>query len=115
MGGADVITGSKAGTRLASVAQTRKVQIFVSRLEPDLLPTTLKDYVREIIDDECAVEKLNTRFPSYSSFVVTCDFGHLESVLNPEEWEDGVIIRRFFGLPGDRSADNHGGSAAHSS
>ena len=108
-----IITGSKSGTSLRSVAQ--KVQIFVSRLEPDLLPSTLKDYVKEIIDDDCEVEKRSTRYPSYSSFVVTCDFRHKESLLNPEEWEDGVIIRRFYGMLTNRSGNSHGGQATHSS
>ena len=69
-----VMTGSKSGTSLRSVAQ--KVKIFVSRIEPDLLPSPLKDYVKNIIDDDCDVEKRNTRYPSYSSFVVKCDFSY---------------------------------------
>ena len=68
------MTGSKSGTSLRSVAQ--KVKIFVSRIEPDLLPSPLKDYVKNIIDDDCDVEKRNTRYPSYSSFVVKCDFSY---------------------------------------
>ena len=99
--------GVKSGTSLKSVAH--KFQFFVSRLEPDLLRSTLKYYLKEDIDDDCEFEKRSTRYPSYSSFVVTCDFSHKESLLNPEEWGDGVIIRRFYGMSTNRSGSSHGG------
>ena len=60
------VTGCKTGTTSRSVAQVRKVHVFVTRLEPDLLPEMLKEYVTELIGDECSVVKLGARYPSYS-------------------------------------------------
>lgn len=109
-----IITGSRTGTSLRSVAQARKVRVFVTRLEADLLPSVLESYVREIISDECTVEKLETRFPSYSSFLVTCDYRHMNTILNPEEWQEGVLIKRFYGNGPNRSGDNSSGGSATS-
>ena len=41
------ITDSQSGTTLRSVAQVRKIKVFVSRLEVILSPDNLKAYVRE--------------------------------------------------------------------
>ena len=103
------MTGCKTGTILISVPQIRKVPVFVTRLESYLLLETQKEYVPEFIGDECSVVKLVTRYPSYSSFMVTCDFKHLDSVLNPEEWQQGVLVRQFYGKTINQSDDSNGG------
>ena len=108
-----IITGSKSGTTLRSVAQVRKIKVFISRLEADISPETLKPYVREILNDDCTVEKLNTRFPTYSSFLVTCDARHTRTILNCEEWEEGVLIRRFVGNLISASEDSSDGVTSH--
>ena len=106
------VTGCRTGTSLRSVAQIRKVQIFVTRLEADLQPSSLKAYVTEIINDECTVEKLATRYPDYSSFLVTCNYNHMDSLLNPEEWQEGVLVKRFYGRAPGRSNSNNGSLTA---
>ena len=35
------------------------------------------------------------KVPSYSFVLLACGFRHLKTVLNPEEREKGVLIRRF--------------------
>ena len=60
---------------------------------------TVKEFVDSMIRDQCKVERLKTRYDNYSSFLVTCDYGHKNTVMNPEEWQEGVLIRQFFGQP----------------
>ena len=100
------ITGSKTGTSLRSAPSTRKIKIFVTRLEANLAPTVLHDFIKELIDDECEVTKLTTKYPTYSSFVVTCDLRHKDKILNSEEWEEGILIKRFVGSVNNSRPDS---------
>ena len=89
-------TGTKSGITLRSVPQIRKTSVFVSRLSPEVTSEDLKNFVNRIIDDDCTIEKLPTKFETYASFSVTCDFRHKEKILDPGEWEEGLIIRNFY-------------------
>ena len=57
----------------------------------------MKEYVKGLIGEDCDVEKLNSRFPSYSSFVITCSKCHENTLLDPDEWEEGLLVRPFYG------------------
>ena len=91
------ITGRKEGNSLSVVPQVRKCRIFVSRLCPTVTSEVIKTYVDSMVGADCQVEKLSTKFPTYSSFVVTTDITHKEKLLDENEWENGVIIRTFYG------------------
>lgn len=91
------VTGNKTGTVLSAVSTARKIRVFVSRLEPDASGLTLKQYVCDMIKGECDVQRLSTKFPSYSSFMVSCDIKHSDTILCAEEWPQGVLIKRFHG------------------
>ena len=84
------VTGNKTGTVLSAVPTARKIRVFVSRLESDASGLTLKQYVCDMIRGECDVQMLSTRFPSYSSFMISCDIKHSETILCAEEWPPGV-------------------------
>ena len=91
------VTGRKVGTGMRLVYQVKKFNLFVTRFEVGVLPETLKSFVNELISDECEVQRLDTRFPSYSSFVVTCDDRHKNLIMNPNEWPEGVLIKKWCG------------------
>ena len=90
-------TGRKEGTALKVVTHVKRIKIFVSRLSPECTVDNIKNFVDTMIDDVCEVEKLHTKFPTYSSFVVICAKVHEEKIMNEEEWETGVMIRPFMG------------------
>ena len=92
-----LLTGMKADTTLRAVEAVRKISVFISRCHPDETSDGIKSYVQEIISDECSVQKLPTKFPTYSSFVVTCDAKHDEKIMSPDEWSSGILIRKFYG------------------
>ena len=97
-------TGRKTGTVLRSVPRFRKIQVFVSRLEENMSPDAIKNFVNGLINEGCEVEQLRTRYPSYSSFLISCDIRHKDLILNPDEWEEGVLVRRSY----DRRNASHG-------
>ena len=91
------VTGRKVGSNLTAVPRVKKARVFVSRLSPDLSTDVLKEYVADLVKDTCDVEKLSSKYPTYSSFLITCNEVHKEKLLSPEEWEEGILIRPFFG------------------
>ena len=91
------VTGTKAGTSLRAVEAVRKVSVFVSRCHPEETEEGINNFAHEIISDDCTVQKLPTKFPTYSSFVITCDAKHEEKIMCPDEWSSGLIIRKFYG------------------
>lgn len=91
------VTGNRAGSELGVVTRVKKCAIFVSRLGPQITAEKVKAFVDQIISNSCEVEKLNTRYDSYSSFRITCEEKYNDKVLDPDMWEEGVLIRKFFG------------------
>ena len=89
--------GKKSGTRLKAVNVERKSRIFVSRLDPQLTGDDLREFVRDLTGTVCEITKLKTRFPTYASFVITCSKEHETLLMDPDEWEEGIIIRPFYG------------------
>ena len=99
------MTGRKTGTSLRSVPQVKRFNLFVSRMETGVLPETLKSFVSDLISDVCNVQSLKTKFPDYSSFIVSCDDRHRDTIMNPDEWPEGVLIRQYIGrIPNDSNA-----------
>ena len=99
------ITGRKTGTNLRTVNQVKKLNVFVTRFEADLPTDDLKLFVSDLINDEFSLERLPTKFPDYSSFLVTCDDRHRQVIMNPDEWPEGVLIRRYYGRPQNGSRE----------
>ena len=76
---------------------TRKAHIFVSRLGPDTTTDQLKNYVKDSFDKDVEATKLQTKYPTYSSFVISCNLDDKDLFLNPTSWEEGVLVRIFRG------------------
>lgn len=76
--------------------------LFISRLSPETSERDLNDFVKlqfsHATDIVCT--KLKTRFDTYSSFRITMTGISFKDSLNPENWPDGVLIKRFF-LPSE--------------
>ena len=90
-------TGKKTGTSLKVVRPVKTSRIFISRLDPECPIEAVQEFVTTMTGNDCVVEKLKPKFPSYSSFVITVNKEHEDTVLNPDEWEEGLILRPFYG------------------
>ena len=89
--------GRKTGTRIKVAPKVNKCKIFVSRLDPEFPLEELCQFVQELTGNaSCEIEKLKSRFPTYASFVITCDRCYEKTLLDPDEWEQGIIIRPFY-------------------
>ena len=53
--------------------------------------------MRELLGVNCDVERVKVKFPLYSSFVITVSKSHEAALLDPDAWEEGLIMRPFYG------------------
>ena len=83
---------------IGAIPKVKKCAIFVSRLDPEMTVAKAKEFVSHIVGGAgCVVEKLKTKYNTYASFYVSCDFGHRDVLLDADMWESGVLVRPFYG------------------
>ena len=70
----------------------QQCRVFVSRIDPDLPVDSLIEFVRELTGETCNIVKLETKYPTYASYVITCDQKHERVLTDPNEWEEGIVI-----------------------
>ena len=75
---------------------THVFDAFVSRLSPEVTAPELKKYCESTFNESFVVEKLQTKFPSYASFRITGNVRKKSAVLDPNNWESGILIRPFY-------------------
>ena len=90
--------GRKKNTRLVAVPfQPRKARIFLSRLNLQCTVDQIKEHVHEIIGTDSVVERIQNKSSLYASFLITVDKDHEDKILDPDEWQEGLIVRPFRG------------------
>ena len=77
--------------------QERKVKVFISRLLPHTTEDDIVERVRVMTGRSCIVERVDTRYSTYASFVATVDKCFEDLVLDPDEWESDLLVRQFRG------------------
>ena len=72
------------------------IGIFVSRLDPRLSERRLQNYVFQMTGLRTNPEKLQTRYSSYSSFLIRGN-KHMRSMLmDAEMWDNGTLVKPYF-------------------
>ena len=90
--------GTRVTNKLKVNVQQKTKALFVTRLEVEVTPEEMSDYISEnakINPLKCV--KLKTRYPSYSSFYILLNLDDYEQIANPEFWPDGVLYTQFLG------------------
>jgi len=92
------IVGShkNSSSKLSSVPVRKHADIFVSRLDPCVTSTLLESELFKSYS-EVTINKLVTRHPSNSSFLVCLPAEKLDEVLELAFWPDGVMVKCFWG------------------
>ena len=91
-------------TRIGTMKQSdlkvveKPVNIFVSRFHPDVLESEIKqfDQTRFKSATTVIVEKLKTKFDSYSSFKISIAGVPAKECLDLEQWPTGILVKKFF-------------------
>ena len=105
------ICGKSQRTSSMAVEGVRRINVFVSRLLPNVTEHEIVNLVKDTFPSCTSVtaEKLQTRFDSYASFHVELFVARsgfddvIQSMYSDENWPAGVLIRRFF-----RNTKQHG-------
>ena len=92
----DTVIGRKPINHLGTCARTSRCHVFVSRLGPDVSVLAVKEFCQSMLDEDCEVLKLKTKYATYTSFKITCNIWKKEVILNPDSWEAGVFVRPFY-------------------
>ena len=82
--------------RLTTVRTFRPIEVFITRLSPDTENFQIAEFLKKDHNIDTVVERLTTRYDSYSSFKIKTTTEHIKTVMNPETWPEGVLIRKFF-------------------
>ena len=79
--------------------QGYQASLFVTRYPPDVEISEVKDYLENSLKEltgenhSVKIEKLETRYASYSSFKVTCICPDTNIFMDPCIWPDGVLVK----------------------
>ena len=105
--GSKMIVGrSTHANQLKAARSKSRVDIFVSRLDPECTTDDVKACL--LANDKAStasdifIEKLNTKFDTYSSYHVSVlvdssiKLSLIDSFMNSENWPNGILVRRFF-------------------
>lgn len=103
----NIVTGTASSSSSLIKASQPVRRVFVTRLDPGTQIMDIENLVHSNSDYEVSVEKLKTKYNSYSSFVITCH-GNEERdfIMRPDIWPIGTLIKPFYtAIPRNRNSN----------
>jgi len=92
-----------------------KKRIFISRIAPGFSAEAMYKAVKPKVKRSLSVVKLKTLHSSYSSFCLYVEEEDEKTVLSPQFWGSGTIIKSFLGrLPDEKIDSRFDGPEVHS-
>ena len=76
----------------------KPVNIFVLRFHPDVLESEIKQFAQTRFKSASTVivEKLKTKFDSYSSFKISIAVVPAKECLDLKQWPTGILVKKIF-------------------
>ena len=84
------------GHRNTNRTQRTCTGIFVSRLAKQTKPRDVTQHIEKELGMRCTCEQLQTKFNSYSSFLIRISKAQRHRLLNPLAWPAGALVREYF-------------------
>ena len=91
--------GKLKGSQLLPVLKvTNPTEVFISRLQPCTTVLAIEKFAKNQFKNAVSISctQLRTRFDSYSSFHLTIAGISFKEFVNPENWPEGVLVKRFY-------------------
>ena len=91
--------GKLKGPQLLPVPKVAKpAQVFISRLQPCTTVFAIKNFAKNQFKNATSISctQLRTRFDSHASFHLTTAGISFKESVNPENWPEGVLVKRFY-------------------
>ncbi|XP_011661635.2 uncharacterized protein LOC105437100 [Strongylocentrotus purpuratus] len=89
------IVGKASSGRIQAV-QTKLVNVFATRFDPELDADTLGDFLQEKINDTVTCNKIVTERSRFGSFHISAVCQNVEDMYDPDVWPEGVFVRRYY-------------------
>lgn len=96
------VTGcaSTASSAFEAVRTGYPVKVFVSRLPPYMTRTQLEYEVKAKTNVSVQANARQSRMPGiYSSYILDCTSNELKTLLDPNVWPAGLIVKRWYDHP----------------
>ena len=87
------------GSQLLPVPKVAKpAEVFISRLQPCTTVFAIENFAKNQFKNATSISctQLRTRFDSYASFPLTIAGISFKESVNPENWPEGVLVKRFY-------------------
>ena len=92
----NVIVGSSVGLKGGIKSRGRYLSLFISRLDPDVEPNVVKQFISENFEIQVECTKLKTRYDSYSSFKVEGYCNDPSIFLESSKWPENILVKKFY-------------------
>lgn len=92
-------TGEDKWTLKSAPAREFPAKIFITRLAPEVEAQEVSKHIKETFNLELEVEKVETKYPTYSSFMIkttSVNFKILLDEANAEKWPRNAALRRWY-------------------
>ena len=96
--------GTIPSTNLKAVS--RPVHIFGTRFDPNTTETQIAEFINNQFKSATSVDAatLKTRYDNNASFKISITGVLFNDCFNLENWPDGILVKKFYDPPSQRSA-----------
>ena len=101
--------GKLKGSNLQPVAKlSRPAEVFLSRLRPETSCEEVHHFAQSQFSTATSITctQLKSKFDSYSSFHLTIQGISFSDSINPNNWPEGVLVKRFYYKSGTDNVSN---------
>ena len=92
----NVIVGSSVGLKGGITSGGRYLALFKSRLDPDVEPNVVKQFISENFEIQVECTKLKTKYDSYSSFKVEGYCNYPSLFVESSKWPENILLKKFY-------------------
>ncbi len=82
-------------SNLTVISRNPTRDIFITRLGPETRDSDIVRHVKTLVGCQAVVEKLDTKYDSYSSFCITVSADFSDVLLGPHIWPEGILVKPF--------------------
>lgn len=94
-----LVTGTDNSKLKVAPKKVFSIKLFATGLALETTRDDMKSYLYDNLKftfEEKDIHKRLTKYPTYSSFVITTAMNHINTLLDGSKWPDGTSLKRFY-------------------
>ena len=80
---------------IPKVVKPRVANVFATRIYPETTEIDIKRYLKEKLNFDVKVARIETKFDTYASFHITCECHDLTVFMSGDLWPENIYVRRW--------------------